>query len=412
MERQHLLSQGSQKALASASVIRRIFLLGQKLKEQDPNATIIDLSLGNPDLEPPEAVSKALQMLALERTPGSHRYMDNAGFFAVRASLAEHLSRETQVSVAPSSVYMTCGAAGGLHILMRTLLDPGDEVLLLAPYFVEYPTYLAVHGAKPVVVPLRQGIQPGIQPFAFVPSIEDILGHITPKTRMIILNSPNNPSGCVYPESFYRQLDATLAEREAQGLKAIHIVSDEPYAHLTFTNVTTPSVLANMRNSWLIRSHSKDLGLAGERIGFIAWQTDTSDEALLNAMRAAARALGFVNAPALMQRLLPLVLGARVATEIYEARAKVFCDILRNGGVSVESPGGTFFVLPQTPLGWSDSEFCDALAAQGVLVVPAAAFGAPGYFRASLTQPDASITQAAEVIVATANNRKNSPKPP
>ena len=402
MERHLRLAQASREAMTSTSIIRRIFLLGQALRQTNQTADIIDLSLGNPDLEPPEAVIKALEVLTADRTPGRHRYMDNAGFESVRTAVAAHMAAEQGVPVAASSVYMTCGAAGGLHILMRMLLGPSDEVLLLAPFFVEYPTYLAVHNAVPVVVPLGQNLRPGQDTAVFVPRIEDVASRLTPRTRMIIINSPNNPSGCLYPREFLMDLAALIKNHEALGHRPIHVVSDEPYAHLVFAGTELPPVLACVPDAWIVRSHSKDLGLAGERIGFIAWSTASDDDKVLAAMRSAARALGFVNAPALMQRLLPHVLGAHVATDIYERRADVFCSILSRGGCAVERPGGTFFVLPRVPPGYGDDEFCEAAAARGILIVPAAAFGAPGYFRASLTQTDDRIARAAEVLVALA----------
>jgi aspartate aminotransferase len=408
MQRHDNLSQWSKRNLSSTSVIRRIFLMGQSLREKNPDVQVIDLSLGNPDLEPPPEVAKALINLAHDTSPGVHRYMDNAGWDWVRGAVARELQEEHKLPIGASSVYMTCGAAGALHILMRALLDPGDEVLLLAPYFVEYTTYLSMHGATPVVVPLRSDIVPGAHSNCFVPTIDAIRSRLTPKTRMILTNSPNNPSGCVYPLEFWQELDRTLAEHQATTGRSVHVVSDEPYAHLTFEGIELPSVLGLVRNAWLVRSHSKDLGLAGERIGYIAWPSAPDDDTVLNALRAAARALGFVNAPALMQRLLPLVLRARVNTGIYEDRARIFCGILGEGGLAVERPSGTFFVLPQTPPGFSDEAFCEAAAQQGVLVVPAGAFGAPGFFRVSLTQRIELIEQAAKTLVSIA---KSSPKP-
>jgi aspartate aminotransferase len=219
---------------------------------------------------------------------------------------------------------------------------------------------------------------------------------------MLILNSPNNPSGCVYPEDFYQKLAAVLSDHKQRTGNTIHVVSDEPYAMLVFPGAVVPSALRYFDSCWLVRSHSKDLGLAGERIGFIAWVSDASDEDVLNGLRAAARAIGFVNAPALMQRLLPRALGATVEVQTYATRARVFCAILQKGGIAVTPPQGTFFALPRTPAGFSDESFCEAAAQAGVLIVPAASFGAPGHFRASLTQDLGLIERAANILVAVA----------
>jgi aspartate aminotransferase len=396
MLRAELLSSSTRQGLKSSSIIRKIFLLGQKRREEYPDSETIDLSLGNPDLEPPAIVLEALRDLAGDSTPGTHRYMDNAGFPEVRAAVASYLSTSENAAVRESSVFMTCGAAGALHILMKALLEPGDEVILLAPYFVEYQTYLRVHGAKAVVVPISSTSN------SFIPSAQDIATHLTDNTRLLILNSPNNPSGSVYPESFYRELQGVLTKHKERTGNCIHIVSDEPYAKLVFPGVVVPSALRYFDSCWLVRSHSKDLGLAGERIGFIAWVSDASDEDVLNGLRAAARAIGFVNAPALMQRLLPKALGATVEIETYATRARVFCEILQKGGMAVTPPQGTFFALPRTPTGFSDESFCQAAAQAGVLIVPAASFGAPGHFRASLTQNLGLIERAANILVAVA----------
>lgn len=388
-------SQRTRAGLGQSSIIRKIFLLGQEQRRKHPELEIIDLSLGNPDLEPPVEVTQSLIELVSGDEKGSHRYMDNAGFPAVRAALASHLSKTEGVEIAADTVFLTCGAAGALHILLRALVNPGDEVLLLAPYFVEYTTYVAVHGGEVRVVPLDPH-KPD-----FVPDISAIERCLTPRAAALILNSPNNPSGCVYPEVFFRSLAEVLQRHETKTGRRVEVISDEPYAHVLFGSVRQPKVLEMVPGSWLVRSHSKDLGLAGERIGFIAWQSEgAGDGTVTDGLRMVARALGFVNAPALMQRLLPSVLNARVDTKIYEERAQIFCDTLEAGGWKVQRPGGTFFVLLPVPEGFTDDGFAEALALQGILVVPAAAFGAPGYIRVSLTQDRERIKRAAQVMVS------------
>lgn len=388
-------SQRTRAGLGQSSVIRKIFLLGQEQRRKHPELEVIDLSLGNPDLEPPIEVTQSLIELVSCDEKGNHRYMDNAGFPAVRANLAAHLSTTERVAITADTVFLTCGAAGALHILLRALVNPGDEVLLLAPYFVEYTTYAAVHGCEVQIVSLDPK-KPD-----FVPDVSSIERHLTARTAVLILNSPNNPSGCVYPEVFYRALAALLRRHEEKTGRRVEVISDEPYAHVLFSSMKHPSVLELVPGSWLVRSHSKDLGLAGERIGFIAWQSEgAGDGAVTDGLRAVARSLGFVNAPALMQRLLPRVLSARVDTRIYEERAQIFCDTLEAGGWQLQRPGGTFFVLVPVPAGFTDEGYAEALARQGVLVVPAADFGAPGYFRVSLTQDRERIRRAAEVMVA------------
>jgi aspartate aminotransferase len=396
-------SQRTRSGLGQSSVIRRIFLLGQELRTKHPERDVIDLSLGNPDLEPPPEVITQLGRLASSEEKGCHRYMDNAGFPFVREALAANLTRSEGVGLTSDTVFMTCGAAGALHILLRALVNPGDEVLLLAPFFAEYTTYVAVHGGLVRVVPLAK------EQATFVPDLSAIEQQLSVRTAVLILNSPNNPSGCVYPQSFYASLAELLQRHHESTGRRVEVISDEPYAHLVFSSVHHPSVLQLIPGSWLVRSHSKDLGLAGERIGFIAWQSGGrgEDSAVIDGLRSVARALGFVNAPALMQRLLPYVLDARVDTAVYEDRARIFCDTLNAAGWNVQRPGGTFFVLVPVPLGIGDEEFAELLAEKGVLVVPAAAFGAPGFVRVSLTQDRERIRRAAEAMVSVCAGRSS-----
>lgn len=371
------------------SEIRRMFLLGEEKRRAHPEVRLIDLSLGNPDLEPPESVRKALVDVASEVVPGAHRYMDNAGYPWVRTFLAQELSKTEGVMLGEKNVFLTCGAAGGIQILMRVLLDPGDEVVLFAPYFSEYVPYSVNMGARPVVVPTNS---------EHLPCPEDLEAALSPQTKLVILNSPNNPSGVVYPRQTCEALFEVLRKHRERTGNIVHVLSDEPYANLIFPGTDYVPLLPLYDAVWMVRSHSKDLGLAGERIGFLAWGPALAGEATLGALRNAARALGFVNAPALMQRILPRVFHARVDTGVYRARVNAFCDILAAGGVSCVRPGGTFFVFPKAPTE-DDRAFAASLLENGVLVVPGAGFGKPGYVRCSLSRPLEEVKEAAHLYV-------------
>lgn len=371
------------------SEIRRVFLLGQKLREENPALDLVDLSLGNPDLEPPQAVRQELLKLVQEESPGAHRYMDNAGYPEVREFLAQRLSQSEGVALNRDSVFLTCGAAGALQILLRTLLDPGDEVILLAPFFSEYRPYVTNMGGVPVIV------ESDAQHF---PDLGKLKKALTPRTRAILVNSPNNPSGALYPESVLQALaQILLAHREETG-RLVHLISDEPYARLLFTPSELVSVLKLYPAAWLVRSHSKDLGLAGERIGYLAWGPSLALPETLNALRNSARALGFVNAPALMQRLLPHVFDASVDVSEYKRRVDAFVDILHAGGIECVRPRASFFVFPKSPMA-DDHLFTERLVQEGVLAVPGSSFGKAGYFRCSLTQPLERVLEGARRIV-------------
>lgn len=389
-----IVSSKCQSLSGMGSEIRRMFLLGQELRATDPKIDIIDLSLGNPDLEPPSLVREKLISLLSEATPGAHRYMDNAGFPEVRAFLARELSASEGVEIAPEAVFMTCGAAGALQIVMRTILDADDEVIVLAPYFSEYIPYVSNMGAKPIVVPGDA---------RHLPQPSTLAAALTPRTKAVIVNSPNNPSGVIYPKALMAELVDVLRRHRAKHNKLIHMISDEPYSRLLYRGSERVSVLPMYEGAWVVRSHSKDLGLAGERIGYLAWAPQLNLPQTLPALRNAARALGFVNAPALMQRVLPLVYRASVDVAEYERRTQAFVGILVNGGVECALPGGSFFVFPKAPVP-DDRAFCARLLEQsGVLCVPGSGFGVPGFFRCSLTQSLDRVVEAAHRIVRAAH---------
>jgi aspartate aminotransferase len=400
MKRQ-IFAQRARATGGPSALIRHLFEWGREAARAHPELDIVDLSLGNPDLEPAPAVREALRRLVAEPAPGKHRYMDNAGFEEVRETVAQHLSRSSGVPLAADSVYLTCGAAGALQIVFGAILDPGDEVIVFAPYFPEYIGFVQRAGATPVVVPPGPGFQLDLEAFAAA---------LSPKTRAVILNDPNNPTGMRYPASAATLLASVLAaHRESTG-RLVHIVADEAYTGLVYDRTPRASVLTAWDAVWLVRSCSKDASLAGERIGYFAWGPALSMPETLPILRSVARALGFASAPALMQRLLPFALAHALDTSEYRERSESFVALLRAGGLEAALPEAGFFVFPRSPIG-DDRRFCRLLADRGVLCVPGTAFGAPGYFRASLTQPMGRVKAAAFRITACAQLvRKNRPK--
>jgi aspartate aminotransferase len=355
----------------------------------------IDLSLGNPDLEPAPEVRDALRRLAAEGTPGRHRYMDNAGFADVRHEVAAHLSLSAGVRIGDDAVYLTCGAAGALQIVFRALCDPGDEVVVFAPYFPEYVGFVKSAGATAVVVRAGTGFQL---------DLSALRAALTPKTRAVVLNSPNNPTGVRYPASVVGELSGILAAHRDRTGRLVHIVADEACAGLVYDQKPSASVLSAWDAVWLVRSCSKDASLAGERIGYFAWSNGLASDETLPLLRATARGLGFACAPALMQRLLPYTLSHPLDTSPYRGRCARFVAILSAAGWEAAMPDGGFFVFPRSPIA-DDTRFCRLLATRGVVCVPGTAFGTPGYFRASLTQPLARIEAAALRIVDCAVRR-------
>lgn len=376
--------------------IRKIFMLGQDLKKKEPNRSLIDLSLGNPDLEPPSALLNGLIELLQSRELGAHRYMDAAGLPEVRRFLAQELSKSEQVPISENSVYLTVGAAGGLQILLRTFLDEGDEVIVFAPYFPEYISYVKNLNGTPTIVPCDDNHQPNLSKFE---------QSLTNKTKAIIINSPNNPTGVIYQPEILEGIIQILNDRREKTGHIIQIIADEPYARVAYEGKKIPKLLNMYDFCWVVRSFSKDLALAGERIGFIVWREDQSPlfSSAKDHFRSASRILGFVNAPRLMQRLLPFVFHYQVDVSVYQKRVDQFLSILKDAGISCVLPEAGFFVFPKSPIS-DDRKFCEMLINSGVLCVPGSGFGCPGYFRSSLVHNQDVIEQAAKRIVEFKNS--------
>lgn len=396
-----LSGKAKQLALAGGE-IRSMFMLGQRLKRSNPSLDLIDLSLGNPDLDPPSSVKHAFQTLLAKEDHGEHRYMDAAGLPESRAYLAQELSASEGVSVVPDSVYLTVGAAGGLQILLRSFVDNDDDVLIFAPYFPEYAGYLINYGARAVVVGCDAQHQPNVDDFA---------QKITAKTKAVILNSPNNPTGVAYTRESLQGIFHVLREHRKKTGRIVHVISDEPYWRVLYNPAQASHILQMYEFSWIVRSFSKDLGLAGERIGYIAWSAGLAKwhPSLIDVLRNSARVLGFVSAPRLMQRLIPHVFHAQVDLSVYQERVNLFVKLLQNAGMSVVQPDAGFFVFPKAPI-QDDPKFCEELVSHGVLSVPGSAFGVPGYFRVSLTQDKKIIESAANRIILHTKSLLNSAK--
>lgn len=371
-----------------ASWIRKMFEEGVKMKAQFGADQVFDFSLGNPDLPPPPEFDQTLRKLAAEAIPGVHKYMPNGGYPYVREKLATKISAEQGVTIGGGDVLMTCGAAGGLNVTLKAILDPGDEVILLSPYFVEYNFYIDNHGGVPKVVATDSD---------FDLDLKAIIAAITPQTKAIIINSPNNPTGQIYSDEALHKLGHIL-DAASQKFGAIYLISDEPYRKLVFDGNEVPSIFANYQNSIIVSSFSKDLSLPGERIGFIACHPEIDTKAdLMDAMTLANRILGFVNAPALMQRVVAELQEVTVDCGIYARRRELFCRILRDCGYDFIPPKGAFYIFPKSPLE-DEVQFVSILKENKILAVPGRGFGAPGYFRLAFCVEDDIIERSADAF--------------
>lgn len=371
-----------------SSWIRKMFEEGAKMKATYGAENVFDFSLGNPDVPPPPKFTEVLQVLAANDKPGVHAYMPNGGYPYVREALANRLSKEQGVEIDHGDVLMTCGAAGGLNVIMKSLLDPGDEVIVLAPFFVEYHFYVDNHGGVTKIVPTDD---------TFNIDFEALEAALSAKTKIVLVNSPNNPTGQVYPEEDVQRLGKMLDDFGEKCCNDIYLVSDEPYRKIVFDNCQVPSIMQATTNSIVVSSYSKDLSLPGERIGYIAVHPDMKyRKLLLDAMTLANRILGFVNAPALMQRIVEQLQDETVDTSVYAHRREKFCAILDQAGFEYVKPKGAFYLFPKSPI--DDVEFCKLLQEEKILAVPGRGFGAPGYIRLAFCVDDAVIEKSAEAF--------------
>jgi aspartate aminotransferase len=371
--------------MANSSFIRKMFELGAQLKKQHGEKNVCDFTLGNPDLEPPEQFQKALAEIVNEKIPLKHGYMANAGFAETRRSVAEYVSKEQGAAISQNNVIMTCGAGGGLNVVLKSILNPGDKILVNVPYFVEYNFYIRNHGGEMVLVKTKDD---------FDLDVQGIEKAIDKKTAGVLINSPNNPTGKVYPEKTIRELGEMLLRKSAEMGRAIYLVSDEPYRKIVYDGLTVPSLFANYKNSIIVNSYSKDLSIPGERLGYIAVHPGAEDvQNLLDGMILCNRILGFVNAPALMQRVVQKIQGISVDAGKYQKRRDLLCARLAKMGYQFITPGGTFYLFPKAP-GGNDMKFVEALQEKLVLTVPGTGFGAPGYFRIVFCVPEETIERA------------------
>jgi aspartate aminotransferase len=377
------IARAVKDALSGSSLIRKLFEEGSELKKIHGAENVFDFSIGNPDLDPPPAFHRVLNDLACEDAKGSHGYMSNAGFPEVREALAKKASREQECEIPPSHIILSVGAAGALNVIFKSILNPGDEVIVPKPYFMEYRSYIANHGGKIVEVPTREDFGLDCE------KIENALG---PKTRAVLINSPHNPTGRVYSGSDLAKLGAVLDRHGKRSGVYPYLVADEPYREIVYNGLAVPSVLKAYSESLAATSFSKSLSLPGERIGYITVNPSISDsDEVLAALIYATRVLGFVNAPALMQRVVARLTDERVAVEIYASRREAFKKVLDAASLSYAEPEGAFYLFAKVPpraadksggsdLG-DDRAFSDCLKKHLVLGVPGSAFGAPGWIR-------------------------------
>ncbi|AJA49017.1 aspartate aminotransferase [Clostridium pasteurianum DSM 525 = ATCC 6013] len=362
--------------VANSSVIRAMFEEGKKLSKIYGEENVFDFSLGNPNVEPPDSIKKAVVEVISEESPNLvHGYMSNSGYLDVRASIADNICKKHNINLNEDNIVMTCGAAGGLNILLKTLLDPGDEVISFSPFFGEYANYVRNFNGKLVISPSNID--------TFQPDLESFKDSITAKTKAVIINSPNNPTGVVYSEDTIKNLSEILEEKQRELGSSIYLISDEPYREIVYDGVKVPYILKYYKNSFIAYSFSKSLSLPGERIGYIVCHSEIEDfNNVIQALNVANRILGFVNAPSLFQRVIGKCLDSEVDINIYKKNRDLLYNHLIKIGFSCVKPDGAFYLFPKSLIP-DDREFAKEAKKFNLLIVPGSTFGCPEHFRLS-----------------------------
>lgn len=384
-----MISEKMQPLLQNNSAIRMMFEEGRKMAAVYGADQVYDFSLGNPSVPAPAEVNQAMrEILEEEDSLFVHGYMSNAGYEDVREAVAQSLNRRFDTSFSQSNILMTVGAASGLNVILKTLLNPGEQVMVFAPYFVEYGSYVGNHGGTLKKVPTLPGTF-GLD----LPAIE---AAITPKTRAMIINSPHNPTGTVYSRKELEGLTAILAKASERNGRPLYLVVDEPYRFLAFDGVEVPSLLPMYPYAVLASSFSKNLCLAGERVGFIALSPLFAERAeLMGGLTLANRILGFVNPPVVGQHIMAGALGSQVDVNIYARRREMMGNVLSDAGYEFQMPKGAFYFFPKAP-GGDDVAFVNKLLDERILAVPGSGFGGPGHFRLAFCVEDEVIARSAE----------------
>ncbi|WP_326512405.1 pyridoxal phosphate-dependent aminotransferase [Clostridium intestinale] len=369
-----MLSNRIKDLMVSSSAIRAMFEEGKRLAVIHGEENVFDYSLGNPYAEPPETVKNTIIDILSEESPNLvHGYMNNSGYPDVRAKIADFTNKKYTLNLNENNIIMTCGAAGGLNIIFKTLLNPGDEIITFAPYFGEYKNYVNNYDGRLIIASSNLD--------NFQPNLNDLESKITSKTKGVLINSPNNPTGAVYSKETIKALARILTRKQKEFNTSIYLMADEPYKEIIYDGVEVPNILNYYNNSLICYSYSKSLSLPGERIGYIIANNglDYLDE-LMQGLNVANRVLGFVNAPSLFQRVVARTLDSEVDVDIYKKNRDLLYNHLTKIGFSCVKPQGAFYLFPKSLIE-DDVKFCQDAKKFNLLIVPGSAFGCPGHFR-------------------------------
>lgn len=368
-----MISDKMKKLVENNSVIREMFEEGKRLAKIYGEENVFDFSLGNPSVRTPEKVNNAIkEILENEDSLKVHGYMSNSGFEDVRDTVAKSINRRFHTNFSEKNIIMTVGAASALNIIFKSILNPGDEVIVFAPYFMEYNNYVSGYDGKIVVV------VPNTE--SFQPNLEDFENKITERTKLVLINTPNNPTGVIYKEDILKKMFEILEQKQKEYGHEIFVVSDEPYRELVYEDIEVPYLTKYYKNTFVVYSYSKTLSLPGERIGYVVVPSEIEDfENIVTAITIANRIIGCVNAPSLIQRTVMKCIDEKVDISIYKKNRDLLYSKLTELGFECIYPDGAFYLFVKTPV--DDKEFCNKAKEFNLLFVPGSSFACPGYVR-------------------------------
>lgn len=394
-----MISDKMKKLVENNSVIREMFEEGKRLSKIYGEENVFDFSLGNPSVQTPESVNRAIkEILEKEDSLKVHGYMSNGGFEDVRTTVAKSLNKRFQTKFSEKNIIMTVGAASALNIVFKSILNPGDEVIVFAPYFMEYNNYVSGYDGKVVV------ISPNTKDFQ--PNLEEFENKITSKTKAVLVNTPNNPTGVIYKENIIKKMTEIMKRKEQEFGHEIFLISDEPYRELVYDNIEVPYLTKYYDNTFIVYSYSKTLSLPGERIGYVVVPNEMEDsENIITALTIANRIIGCVNAPSLIQRTVMKCIDEKVDINIYKKNRNLLYSKLTELGFECIKPEGAFYLFVKTPV--DDKEFCNKAKELNLLFVPGNSFGCSGYVRIAYCVKTEMIEKSFEAFEKLAEYYKN-----
>lgn len=371
-----MISNKMKSLVNNSSTIRAMFEEGKRLSDIYGEENVFDYSIGNPNVEPPENIKTIISDILNKEKPNLvHGYMNNSGYEDVRDDISSFLNKKNDLNLTRNNIVMTCGAAGGLNIILKSILNPGEEVITFAPFFGEYKNYTENFNGKLVIVPTNID--------TFEPDLDELSKVINSKTKAIIINNPNNPTGVIYSKEAIQKLADLLKEKQRELNSSIYLISDEPYREIVYDDAEAPCLLKYYDNTFIGYSYSKSLSLPGERIGYVVVNPSMTDcDEMMAALNIANRILGFVNAPSLFQRVIARSLGSEVDVNIYKRNRDLLYNHLIKLGFTCIKPEGAFYLFPRTPIE-DDKKFCQDAKQFNLLLVPGSTFGCPGHVRLS-----------------------------